>query len=362
MCRAIRVLAPRAILGRARLALDHGRLAIAEASVTPLLLDRGEVGRQASRLADQVDLFMGRRRAISRRIERRWAMSPDQAGLLRLHWQLDSQPSPILAMGETLDRMARQAPEDDRVWLGRADLATSSGRYDQADELLKRCESRRPDDPEVLEARLNWALEVGAPRRGHTRHIPHPGVPLFAAEVAAVIARLAALRGDAAAERAALEQRVELERGDTAAWDRLAELAAHARVGRPRGPLPSPQGGDQPRPRPISHADAAACGPWGPAGGRAGTDCRASRSPIRGPRLVDHSGAPEPRRRRGSRGARTPGERGAVGRFRPDTRRPDSRRSPCGPGGCCRPPHATTCRPDVPRRRSGGRPPLRLRE
>ena len=41
-----------------------------------------------------------------------------------------------------------------------------------------------------------------------------------------MIARLAALRGATAAERAALERRVELEPGDTAAWDRLAELAA----------------------------------------------------------------------------------------------------------------------------------------
>ncbi len=222
------VLAPRALLGRAQLALGHGRLAIAEASVTPLLLDRGEVGRQASAVADQVDLFMGRRRAISRRIEQRWAMSPDQAGLLRLHWQLDSQPSLILAMGETLDRMARQAPEDDRVWLGRADLATSGGRYDQADELLKRCESRRSDDPEVLEARLNWALEVGRPVEAARAISRIPASRFSRAEVAAVIARLAALSGAPAAERAALEHRVELERGDTAAWDRLAELAARA--------------------------------------------------------------------------------------------------------------------------------------
>ena len=152
---------PRATLDRARLALDHGRLAIAEASLVPLLVDNGEVGAQASRLADQVDLFMGRRRAISRRIEQRWATSSDQAALLRLHWQLDSQPSSILAISETLDRMALQAPEDDGVWLGRAALATASGRYDEADKLLKKCEARRPDAPDVLQARLNWALDAG---------------------------------------------------------------------------------------------------------------------------------------------------------------------------------------------------------
>ena len=60
---------PRAILDRARLAFEQGRLAIADASLVPILVDNGQVGEQAARLADQVDLFMGRRRAISRRIE-----------------------------------------------------------------------------------------------------------------------------------------------------------------------------------------------------------------------------------------------------------------------------------------------------
>jgi thioredoxin-like negative regulator of GroEL len=215
----------RAALDRGRLALEHGRLAVAEQSLAPVLHERGMLGEQAARLADQIDLYTGRRGAISRRIERRWPMSSDQAGLLRLHWQLDSQPSPVLAVRETLDRMARQAPEDDRVWLGRAQLAIDSGRKDDADQFLKKCEARRPDDPDVLQAQLTWALDAGRSdeaARAATR-LPASHVP--PADVAVVIARLAALGGDTLAERAALERRVELEPGDTAAWDRLAELA-----------------------------------------------------------------------------------------------------------------------------------------
>ncbi len=94
---------------------------------------------QATSLANQIDLFTGRRRAIIRRIEKRWPVANDQAGLLRLHWQLDSQPTPILAIRDAIDRMARQAPEDDRVWLGQANLAIATGRYDEADDLLTRC-------------------------------------------------------------------------------------------------------------------------------------------------------------------------------------------------------------------------------
>ena len=214
-----------AALDRARLALEHGRLAVAEQSLAPVLRDRGKPGEQASRLADQIDLYTGRRDAIGRRLERRWPTSSDQAGLLRLHWQLDSQPSPALALGETLDRMAREAPQDDRVWLGRARLASESGHHDEADTLLKKCEVSRPDDPDVLRARLNWALDAARPDEAGRAAIRLPAAQIPPAEVASVIVRLAAMRGDTLAEREALERRVELEPGDMAAWDRLAELA-----------------------------------------------------------------------------------------------------------------------------------------
>ena len=218
-------LGPRAILDRARLALVHGQLAVAEASVGLVSMDFGEIGKQASSLADQINLYTGRQRAISRRIETRWPVSPDQPGLLRLHWQLDSQPSPDLAIRETLDQMARQAPEDDRVWLGRAGLATSIGQYDLADELLTKCEARRPDDPDVMKARLQWALDAGRPDEAARAASRVPAFRVTSAEVAAVTARLAAMRGDTSAERAALDRRVILEPGAAAAWERLAELA-----------------------------------------------------------------------------------------------------------------------------------------
>jgi enediyne biosynthesis protein E4 len=218
-------LGPRAILNRAQLALEHGRLAIAEAAVELVLMDLGEIGKRASRLADQIDLYTGRQRAISRRIETRWPVSSDQPGLLRLHWQLDSQPTPILAIRETLDRMARDAPEDDRVWLGQVGLATRIGHYEIADQLLGKCEARRPDDPDVVQARLQWALDAGRPDDAARAASRLPAFRVSSAEVAAVSARLGALRGDTSAERAALERRVILEPSAAPAWDRLAELA-----------------------------------------------------------------------------------------------------------------------------------------
>ena len=129
---------PKAMLDRGRLALEHGRLSVAEESVAPLLLDMGEIGAQAVRVADQVDLYTGRRAAIVRRIERRWSLSRDQAGLLRLSWQLGSEPVAVLPVGQALERMAREAPGDDRVWLGLADLARARGEYEAAGSLLSR--------------------------------------------------------------------------------------------------------------------------------------------------------------------------------------------------------------------------------
>src|SRR5262249_4542073 len=149
-------------------------------------------------------------------------------GLLRLHWQLETQPFPLQAMRERLDRLSREAPEDDRVWLGRADLALRTGDPKSADDLLKRCESRPPRDPDALRARLPWALAAGRPDQvvAAASHLPPSALP--PADRAAMIARLAEFRGDSVARRQALERQVALRPGDPAAWGQLADMAAAA--------------------------------------------------------------------------------------------------------------------------------------
>ena len=160
-------------------------------------------------------------------------------------------------IGEYLERFGREAPDDDRVWLGRADLATRAGRYAEADDWLKQCEARRPDDPDVCQARLFWGLEAG--RLDVATHVlTRLSADRFSpAEIAALAARLAALRGDAVAERSALERRVELEPGDAEAWRRLADLAARdgQRRGRTPGPGPEAQLGDRSGRGPVPHVD-----------------------------------------------------------------------------------------------------------
>jgi len=215
-----------AALRRARLAIEHGRLALAEESLGGLADRPGEVGDEAARLADRLDLYSGRAAGIVRRVERRWRSSGDQTARLKTHWLYDTQPLPLAAVREALGRFAKEAPEDDRVWLGRADLATRTGRLDEADDLLRRCEARRPADVDVLRARLAWALDAGRVEAFRSAASALPAERFTAAEVAGYSARLAALGTDREAERAALRQWSAVEPGEASTWKRLAELSA----------------------------------------------------------------------------------------------------------------------------------------
>ena len=61
-------------------------------------------------------------------------------------------------MRTSLDEAAKLAPDDDRVWLGRANLAIRTGDMKDAERWLNECEKKRPDDPAVWRARLKWAI------------------------------------------------------------------------------------------------------------------------------------------------------------------------------------------------------------
>ncbi len=125
-----------------------------------------------------------------------------------------------------LDRAGREAPDDDRVWLGKASLATLEGRFAEAATWLDRCTRRRPDDPAVWRARLNLALASGnaeAARRAWT-HLP---ARLFdPSEILAIRSWFLARAGDLDAERNLLERRLTVHPGDTEALERLADLAS----------------------------------------------------------------------------------------------------------------------------------------
>src|SRR5262249_26374912 len=118
-----------------------------------------------------------------------------------------------------------RAPQDDRVWLGRANLAIRSGRFDEARSWLDACRQRRPGDPAVWRSWLDWAQETKELDEVELalRHLPADR--FLPPEVKALRARLFAVRGDLIAERTALTTLVEQDPGNLAALERLADLA-----------------------------------------------------------------------------------------------------------------------------------------
>ena len=70
-------------------------------------------------------------------------MVPDRAAALRDYWKLDTDPIPQWRSRPAAEPQEK-APNDDRAWLPRANLATRSGRFDEAAKWLDECEKARP--------------------------------------------------------------------------------------------------------------------------------------------------------------------------------------------------------------------------
>ena len=150
----------------------------------------------------------------------------DPSEILRSLWKDDVDPYPVDGFTLRLGKAKLSAPDDDRVWLGLANLATRAGRFEEAGDWLARCERARPEDRAVWRARLNWALAAGRPDevvRAAT-HLPSEG--FTQARVLELRAWMAARSGDRTAERASLEALIALEPANATAVARLADLAA----------------------------------------------------------------------------------------------------------------------------------------
>jgi len=218
--------APRAALSRGRVAIETCRYGLAESCLERIKQGPGELGDEARRLVGWLDWMTGRYDEYRRLLRREADGLVDPSQTLRSLWSLDNDPYPLESMTLALERAGRLAPEDDRVWLARADLATRSGRFDEADSWLQRCERARPDDPVVWTARLEWAKAAGRPDEV-TRAAAHlPAASFSMSQVLRMTSWLAAAKGDRKAETKALTELVTLEPGDFSSFERLADLAA----------------------------------------------------------------------------------------------------------------------------------------
>ena len=218
--------APPAALFRARIALSHDQLAAAE----PLLLTalRGERKYATEARETLVTIFKleGRFDEARNLVLDGRGSYPDTAGVLREMERLGSNnPTGLEAIRSTLEKASRNAPDDDRVWLGWANLATRTGRLDQARKRLDDCLRKRPEDPAVWTARLNWALagEDATEVERAVRHLPPQR--LSPSEVLSLRAWLAWRTGDVAREKSAQQDLVAREPGSLRALARLADLA-----------------------------------------------------------------------------------------------------------------------------------------
>ena len=177
--------------------------------------------------------LQGRVVEAQRLTEARWE-ALDRAGegasreaikLMRGYIEVRRNPIPVEMIGSTLDQALRMVPDDDRVWLGKANLAIRVGLYDEAARWLDACLRRRPADVPVWNARLDWAVATGRLVEAREAMTHLPVAAATPDRVARLAAWLAVQRGDRATERQALERLIAADPSDLSAFDRLAELA-----------------------------------------------------------------------------------------------------------------------------------------
>ena len=229
------------------------------------------------------------------------AGAENPAEILRKHFLVGNARSyPLDALRSRLEDAGRLAPDDDRVWLGKANLAIRTAQFAEAEDWLKRCLGRRPEDPAIWRARLEWAMATDrvADAVEALRHLPADRLTPEA--LLSTRAWLAARLGDARAEQDAVTRWLERVPGEFMAVDRLIALKTQAGQAEEVVGAPPPQGGARPGQRRLS-PDAGRAGPRrafrraGPAGGDPGPM-------VRGARLVDARLARVGRLGRGPRG------------------------------------------------------------
>jgi thioredoxin-like negative regulator of GroEL len=223
----------RAIRGRMRLFHESGQLAAAEQLINDAARDRRNDRTALLVLLVPIYSELGRIDEAEQLIEDRWehlkalgegALEP-AIKLLRMHIELTWKPIPVETVRTFLDQSARLAPDDDRVWLGRANLEIRTGAYDEAGQLLDACLRQRPEDVPVWRARLSWGIatdRIDVVQQAVT-HLPaSESTP---AQLHRLNAWLASKRGDVKTERRELERLLLADPADRTALDRLAQLA-----------------------------------------------------------------------------------------------------------------------------------------
>jgi tetratricopeptide (TPR) repeat protein len=210
----------------APIALERGQFARAEDLLRRALRGGGPQTAEAREFLVRVLRFEDRRDEARELLRQELRLAPDPVRVLRSLWMLGSEAVAVERTLAMFERAARDAPGDDRVWLGLANLSRRSGRLDEASARLRDCLGARPDDPAVWRSWLDWA--VAADRVDEVRRsLAHlPATRFTEGEVMGLRAWLAGHGDDRRAEYAELERLVDGDPAAPGALERLAELNA----------------------------------------------------------------------------------------------------------------------------------------
>ena len=214
----------RAALQCAMLAISSGQLTRAEETLQAALSSTPR--SDAPLLQNGLQLLFhleGRTQEVRGSIIAAWPDSDAPAELIKRLARLDAAPLPLETTRKTLDN---GAADDDRVWLGRANLAIRMGQFDRAAQWLAACERRRPRDPALWHSRLELARAT-SDLAGVWRALPFLRADeLSETDLLRLRAWIATHSDDSAAETAALMRLAQVEPGDITALDRLAVIAS----------------------------------------------------------------------------------------------------------------------------------------
>ena len=211
----------------ARANMAHGRLRAAERRLEKSMARGGRVWEKVrSVLSDvyQLEVRFDDEKAM---FIASLANATDPTNLLKQISNSDLERLPYDGLKAALEYAGRLAPEEDRVWLGKARLAIEAGRWDEAAEWLRRCRDVHADWP-VWKAWLEWARGSGRPDEALKAGAALGPEHFDAGERLALRAWLFEQRGDVRAESAALEQWLRIVPTATRAMERLTELAQQA--------------------------------------------------------------------------------------------------------------------------------------
>ncbi|MDR3633986.1 MAG: FG-GAP-like repeat-containing protein [Isosphaeraceae bacterium] len=186
---------------------------------------RREPSEDARRALSRLYRLEGRALDVRRLLQDGWETAADPVAVLRELWSLDTAPWPISGAEKVLSKADLK---DDRIWLGKANLALLTGQFEAARQALAVCLRERPDDSAVCDARLALAQATNDTRMAREALGHLPASRFSADDELAFRAWWAARGSDRNNERRALEDLVARRPCDTRALERLAELALDA--------------------------------------------------------------------------------------------------------------------------------------